>query len=246
MAEDRTVGQSINTWLQSIALVLAAGWGCYTFWYEKISTPKAAVNISIKLSLKKLDVPNKTTKRPHSLVPIELTVFGTNASQRTIYLLSNAWVAYGRNVHAHTYDNITTFCQDAINSLNSNSTNIINKHAKLSSMSLIATGNIFEDKSLRPNETITRTLLFYVNQNDYDSVSVTTAIPSITTQSSGINVSWTALKSNIYNVDFLLRPKLYRIEKSECAELPKDTNGVYIDDKNGLQTASARYTIGIK
>src|SRR6266513_4802955 len=93
----RSLGERLNTWVQTIGILIAAAWGVYTFVHKEITAPRAApVNISLDLQLKKLGAnePNK------ELVAVELKASATNPSTREIHLLPNLWTAYGINVVA--------------------------------------------------------------------------------------------------------------------------------------------------
>src|SRR5438093_325085 len=101
MAEDnsknRSFGESLNTWVQAIGIIIAACWGVYTFGYKEIMVPKSApVNITLNLQLKKIGgAPAKG-----DLVAVEMRASATNPSSRDIHLLPNAWIAYGIGITA--------------------------------------------------------------------------------------------------------------------------------------------------
>ena len=71
--------------------------GCWTFIFKEIEVPKSApVNISLNLQLKKIETPQNN----EVLSAIEMKISATNPSTREIYLLPNAWVAYGGHIAA--------------------------------------------------------------------------------------------------------------------------------------------------
>lgn len=91
--KEMTTYELISIWFQSIALIIAALWGYYTFYFEKVKTPKTApVNVSLKIELKQPEKDKTGTERTRKLLPIEMNVSATNPSSRTIYFLPNAWV----------------------------------------------------------------------------------------------------------------------------------------------------------
>lgn len=92
--EERTLGQTLNTWVQTIGIVCAGAWALlYTFGYKDIFVPKSApVNISLNLSLKKVGPKASSTD---SLTAVEMKIAATNPSSRPVYLLRSAWVAIG-------------------------------------------------------------------------------------------------------------------------------------------------------
>lgn len=245
MPNNRTKGEIVNTWLQSTALIIAAIWAGYTFYYEKIKAPKAApINISLKLDLKKLDKEKKTENL--SLIPIGMNVSATNPSSRTVYILSSAWVAYGRKIKPVSYTNNTSLCNRAVSMLNSKSTDFTSRHTKPKSSSVVATGNLFTDHSLKPNETITRTLVFYVPENEYDSLAVTTVIPTNTSDKPDIGIEWLLVKpQQPSTTDYVLVPKLFRLKANNQREELNKINGRYVDIGSEFQMPVSMYVLGL-
>ncbi len=88
----RTFGETLNTWVQTVGILIAAAWGVWTFYFKEVDAPKSApVNISMNLQLKTLGV----VRDKEEFVVVEMKVTATNASPRKIYLLRSAWIAMG-------------------------------------------------------------------------------------------------------------------------------------------------------
>src|SRR5437763_12580581 len=93
----RSFEERLNTWVQILGILIAAGWGIWTFIYKEIKVPKSApVNISLNLQLKKVE----TNPSRQGLTAVEMKISATNPSSREIYLLPNAWVAYGGHINS--------------------------------------------------------------------------------------------------------------------------------------------------
>src|SRR5713226_5577170 len=97
-AANRSLGQEINSWVQTIGIVIAATWGAWTFVYKEIVVPKSApVNVTVDLELKKIGA-NQPGATKAKLIPVELRVSAKNPSSREIYLLPSVWMASGVKV----------------------------------------------------------------------------------------------------------------------------------------------------
>ena len=96
-SSERTIGQEVNTWVQTFGILVAAAWGVYTFIYKEIVLPKSApVNISVNLELKTIGPSNpQETEAKKQLIAVEMKVSATNPSPREVYLLPSIWFAYG-------------------------------------------------------------------------------------------------------------------------------------------------------
>ena len=189
-SQKRSVGQSVNTWVQTVGILVAALWGFYTFVYKEIEVPKSApVNISLNLQLKKIE----SGSLAGDLAAVEVRVSATNPSPRKISLLPEAWIAYGAKI-APVRNDETAFSASASDVLKQ--PNVIttqHRFAELKSFSVIATGRLFRYELLKPGETIGRTLVFFVPKNDYNFVSVNTFIPSAE-DISQIDLEWSLEK----------------------------------------------------
>lgn len=178
-----------NKWAQSIGIIVAAIWGAYTFIYKEIKLPEESpTNISVNLQLKKAS----TGKPKTSLIPVEIHVSATNPSSRTIYLLSNYWIAWG--YRTEPIANMDTMDSGAFSgrmdaTINAQNGQNFERHSVSSPRSIIAGGSLFSDDSLNPNETITRTIMFYAPRDKYDSVLAQVNMPSFEAQK-GLEMQW--------------------------------------------------------
>jgi hypothetical protein len=226
----RTLGETVNTWVQTVGIIIAAAWGFYTFFYKEIILPKSApVNISLNLALKKTGV---SPDKRDNLTAVEMKCSATNPSSREIHLLPSAWIAYGISIAATPGDD-TAFMKNATARLkDQNEMATVQRHAKNQKRSVVATGNLFDDTGLKPGETTGRTIIFYVHQLDYDLVDVTTVMPSAA-DVSDIQLEWTLTEESE------LSPTVHR--KGQSA--PLDAN--YLVNHLDLQTARANAAISL-
>lgn len=189
-ASDRSFAQELNTWAQTIGIVIAAAWAAYTFVYKEYLVPQSApVNITVNLQLKKIGssvAPAKDGAGP--LVAVEMRVTATNPSSRMVFLFPTAWVAYGVNIEAAAER--ASFTQEAIDGLNADY--FLDRawnHANATKYTIVAAGRLFPDEYLKPNETAARTLLIFVPRDGYDYLDVTTRITSMSKRGD-VDLEW--------------------------------------------------------
>jgi hypothetical protein len=170
-----TFTENFNKWVQSIGIIVAALWGAYTFVYKEIAVPKSApVNISINLQLRKLS----TAKPKKALVAMEMRVSASNPSSRRIYLLQNKWMVWGYTANPKKPEDPDCFYARTADLMNDQLGQFSERHASWSTRNIVAGGSLFDDDKLSPNETITRTIIFYVPPDQYDSVRAEALIPT--------------------------------------------------------------------
>ena len=189
-SKDRSFGERINTWMQIAALFIAACWGFWTFYHKEYSAPKAApVNISLNLQLKKLE--DNTTNK--ALTAVEMRVSAMNPSSRQISLLPSVWAAYGINIENIEESETTNIdFKKATNARLADSDDIEpeERHVRWTQEPVVvAAGHLFSDDVLKPSENTSRTILFYVAENTYDSLEVRVIIPCAR-DISGIRTRW--------------------------------------------------------
>jgi hypothetical protein len=236
----KTSARKINTWVQTVGIFLAAAWGVYTFVYKEIMLPRSApVNISVNLQLKKIGTPTSGPEhKKGSLVAIEMRVSATNPSSREVYLLPSAWIAYGLSVDSVSHS--AAFAKNAISSLNSHEASYYEeKHATVSEASVVAVGNLFVDDSLKPNETVTRTLVFHVPPGRYDWLDVQAVMPTVARKTS-VGLEWK------FDQESGLVPTLYHVNGSgERTEMAKSENGEYLVGNIELQQARSMSALSL-
>jgi hypothetical protein len=229
----QSVGKEINAWVQTIGIVLAAAWGVYTFIYTQILAPKAApVNITVDLSLKKISPSDTKEGIRRHLVPVEMRISAKNPSTREVYLLSSSWIAWGVKVH----DNGDQPLDDFLNPspiIPANVADFVARHAAVSAVEVVAFGGLLSDNSLKPNEISSRTLIFYVHPNEYDSLQVQAYIPTVS--SAGlVDLEWKLQDNGLV-------PTMYRLDPAHKRHeiMNPDSDGAYSDPRLGLQQATS-------
>jgi hypothetical protein len=256
----RTIGETVNTWMQIAGILIAAVWGVYTFVFKEITNPRSApVNISMNLQLKKVGAGSSTKA---NLTAVELNVSATNPSTREIHLLPSAWIAHGVRISAtekseddvaketgaalrqetgHSQEEETTEAlrakaiRDALQKL---TTNTVLKHAAKQKGSIVAAGLLFTDEGLKPNEKIERTIIFYVPTGEYDLVDVYATMPSEE------DVSHTILQWSLNQEDNALEPLFYSVNKNGETSPIQDTD-LYSNRRTRLQWSNASSEISI-
>jgi len=165
----------VLTWVQIVAILAAGGWGVYAFIYTEIMKPRSApVNISIDLSLQKVGFGKNKSLKP--LLGIEMKVSAVNPSSREVFLLPSIW-----HVHGYTIDRgerKVDDIRDFVGNISLEDVLEIGKHYTAYGGLVVAAGSLFSDSSLKPNEKVSRTLVFYVPRARYDVVKVETFIPT--------------------------------------------------------------------
>jgi hypothetical protein len=205
-SQKRTVGETLNTWVQIAGICIAAAWGVYTFVFKEITVPKSApVNISINLQLKKLGTGSSNKA---NLMAVEMNISATNPSTREIHVLPSAWNARGIRIGVAETDqtNFTKAIEDALR----DTTNIdtVQRHAVAEERLMVAAGLLFADASLKPNEKVARTIIIYVPRDDYDFVEVSAAMLSVE-DVSRIALEW------VFDKEYDdLKPVYYRVNKN--------------------------------
>jgi hypothetical protein len=239
MANDsqESVSKRINTWVQTIGIIVAAAWGIYTFVYKEVFIPKSApINITLDLELREIQAKRVPRAHPPSLVPVEMTVSARNPSPREIRLLPSAWVAYGDKVVPR---DDKRKIPDVIVSSTSGMV-YLDVHAMSSLRSLVAFGRLFSDVSLMPNEVLKRKLIFYVPPNHYDFVSVNIAVPSVT-KAGSVDLEWKLSQENPEPV-----PVLYRIDGAGKREVVNsDQERKHVASETELQVSGSMSQVAL-
>lgn len=188
------ISELYRNWFTVVALFVGAVWALYNFWFKEFFQPKQVpVNISLSLELQKETATSQAAslvagdQAPGGLVAVELSVKATNPSSRTVYLLPSAWVARGYTVQAT--DTRKDFPTSAGKNIAENKIRPVEKYVSESNSTAVAAGRVFADTELKPNETITRRIVFHVPPSPYNAVEVFTCIPS-TSARQGIGVKW--------------------------------------------------------
>lgn len=216
--------KTINTWVQTIAILGAAIWALSTFVFKEVLIPKAApINISLNLQLKKIGA---KAVRKADLVAIEMRISATNPSSRTVYLFPTYWIANGYRIAPAVEQDESAVMKAVTEVIKSNQH--VYRFANAESATVLAGGALFPDTQLKPGETVARTVVFYAPPDRYDLVDVETAIPTAQDMR-GIELAWEV------GTDVVLEPKLYRIVGDKRQLIPPEKDGSYFDAKREFQ-----------
>ncbi|MGA2904184.1 MAG: hypothetical protein ABSD98_10160 [Candidatus Korobacteraceae bacterium] len=235
----RTHAQEINTWVQTTAIIIAALWGIYTFIYAQVLVPKSApVNITVDLDLKKVGEGGlMTTKSNHTLIPVEMKISAKNPSPRQVFLLPSYWIAYGVKMVASTDEHPF---KDALTITSQSQVTNVERHVRENEDIVVGYGGLVPDTVLKPNETATRSLIFYVPPNQYDSIRVYVGIPTMDREGAA------ELKYHFNEQTQALEATMYRIgPKGERVEMKRDKDGGYSDPKLELQQSSSEAELSL-
>ena len=227
--QKRNFGENLNTWVQTIGILIAAGWGVWTFVYKEIKIPASApTNISLNLQLKRVE----KVGNQKSFDIIEMKVSATNPSSRVCYILSSAWAAYGIKLTYSNYTNIDSFYKLGTYVLNTHMGHYIEKHSSLEMDSLVAVGNLFRDEFIEPSESITTTIVFHVPRNEYDILEVHAYMPSVGLKNR-VSLKWSLDEKGLHPNVYLLKdggvPK--KVENDDTLQFK------YLEDHLGFQIA---------
>jgi hypothetical protein len=237
---ERTFAQELNTWVQTIGIIIAALWGAYTFIYKEVMLPRSApVNITVDLQLKKIGTATSQAQDEKTpLIPVEMRISATNPSPREVYLLPTAWIAYGAKVNISRGSG--AFATQAASVLNSSNGFYVEKHAASVGSSVVAIGSLLKDSVLKPHETATRTIVFHVPPGIYDLLDVQAIIPTLA-KKGGAALEWKFDKDNG------LVPVVYRVGASgERKEMEKTRDGEYSDTHLELQSATSMAILSLR
>jgi hypothetical protein len=234
-SQKRTFGETLNTWVQTIGICIAAVWGFYTFVYEKIFIPKTSpVNVTLNLEVKKIG----NSAAELGLTAVEMTASATNPSSRRIYLLPSAWIAYGVCMTAAENDD-TAFNKKALTALrDAENVSMVQRHAKRLSSTVVAMGPLFVDNALEPGEKLVRHVVFYVPIKKYDLLNLISLMPNTDKETSRIEFQW-ELEGKI------LQGRAYRLDRTGKRIRTKDTNGNYVDSEAHVDSTEANTQISL-
>ena len=200
-ASTRSFGESLNTWVQTLAILAAGGWAVYTFVFKEIWAPNAApINVSLTMEIG--DGGRKAISGK-SLRAIELNVSATNPSSRTVHLMPSVWQAIGYNVGVAQAPE--SFAKRLLGILGTGATKYEQRYAGAVRSEILAGGRLVPDSILQPSETVHRRLVFYVPDDRFDSLEVITAIYS-TVSPEKAAVTWDVEPSGGF------KPIIYRLD----------------------------------
>lgn len=238
--KEKPKAEKILPWVQIIALffqifaIIAAGLWAYwfTFVYKMKTVPELVpVNVLIDLKLTKTGVSLRDKKLVKKLAAIELSVAASNPSSHTTHLLPSIFIVYGYKIA----DSNPALSEIPV--LTADSTYLM-KHCVLSPPTVIAWGNLFENKELKkndelkPSEVVGRTFVFYVPVDKYDVIEAHAQIPNGKDLSGIDETLWSP------DTEYGLLLTLFRKGADGTLEpISRDSSGGYFVDPGKLQTA---------
>jgi hypothetical protein len=237
MAESQSKGKTIQTWVQTVFIIIAGLWGIYTFIYKEIRVPRAApINISVNLDLKEIGTQDAEGGEQGELSAIEMKISARNPSSRPVYLLSNMWFAEGVKIARAAGE---TFLPEVNGLFISGTPNYMTRHAKKESSEVLATGILFSDHVLKPNETIATTIVFHVPAKQFDLIQVTAQMPTVAKEKKAVLV-WAfdgeSFAANVYQANAEGKP--------EGNPLPQDKVEAFLTPLEG-QSAISRAQLSL-
>lgn len=174
-SQKRSFGERLNTWVQTIAIVLAGIWALWNFVFKEILLPKTApINISLNLELKKM--PIMEVKQQKQLSVVELNAIAKNPSSREVTLFPSSFIVTGYKMVRQKENNFLKMCDKVFGK--DYSVECARKHATIKFVSIIITGGLYYDKIIKPNEQIERSIVFYVPFKEYDIIQAVVNVPT--------------------------------------------------------------------
>lgn len=250
-SSQRTFGEALNTWVQTVAIVLAGLWAVYVFIYQQITLPRSApINVTLELGLAavssegstSVDASSPSGEQPPAagqsgqrIRPVQFDYSLTNPSTRTVDLLPSAWIAY-----AYELDETSTTRRDFERGVSEAiaAGTITSKHALIRSGHIVAGGALVSDSGIKPDETLTGTYLVYLPAGRYDYIEVVVSVPTAT-KSEGLALEWQV-------DDFKLKPQIYHILPNGDRELfPEGAEGAAERRRRELQMTVGREMLSL-
>ena len=165
---ERTLGERINTWVQIIAIISGGIWAAYTFVYKEIVQPRLLPShVSIDAELSKAGKKN-------SMIAIRGKFTITNNSKRRAILLPSCFSVWGvTNVQdKKKKSDLEILFEKSENYIVTSQDLIITRDGLTTKKKFIVTGPIFKEWYFDPHETASRSLIFYIPDNIYDSIEM--------------------------------------------------------------------------
>lgn len=231
--------ETLKISMEIVGIVVASFWAYYTFRQEKVVIPASApVNITMELGLKEVGGTSGKNKDEKSqegtLSAIEMRVSARNPSSRSVYLHLSQWTAEGLKIADPMVIENDAFKQKILDSVIKEDWNFEERYSKREMQEMVAGGSLFPDKVLQPNESVMRTLIFYIPRGQFDVIDVnveieTSAVANITVkkETNGDLVRYGPADSN-----------------GPPKQLAPDKDGNY-EDRYKLQSAISRFQLSV-
>jgi hypothetical protein len=155
----------VHEWSKTVALVVAALWGAYTFIYKDILVPSwAPASLLMEVKPRQEGFETKPGAERTGPSRLRLRVIATNPSSRTLYLLPSVWWATAMQ---RTETGPGRSFEAAANAvLRDRPVLQAERGQELVSTGVVATGRLFIDDQILPGETVTRDLSIPLPKND--------------------------------------------------------------------------------
>jgi hypothetical protein len=155
----------VHEWSKTVALVVAALWGVYTFIWKDILVPSwAPASLVIEVKPRQEGFETKPGAGGTGPSRLRLRVIATNPSSRTLYLLPSVWWATAMQ-RTETGPG-RSFKTAANEVLRAPSVRQAERGQELVSTGVVATGRLFIDDQILPGETVSRDLSIPLPKND--------------------------------------------------------------------------------
>lgn len=155
----------VHEWSKTVAVVLAALWGGYTFLWKEILVPSwAPATLVIEVKPREAGFETKPGAVGTDPSRLRLRVIATNPSSRTLYLLPSVWWATAMQ---RTETGPGHSFEAAANAVLSDRPVLqAERGQELVNTGVVATGRLFIDDQILPGETVSRDLSIPLPKND--------------------------------------------------------------------------------
>lgn len=155
----------VHEWTKTVAVVLAALWGGYTFLWKEILVPSwAPATLVIEVKPREAGFESKPGAEGTDPSRLRLRVIATNPSSRTLYLLPSVWWATG--MQRMPAGAGPSFESEANAVLRDVPAVQAERGQTLVSTGVVATGRLFIDDQILPGETVSRDLSIPLPRSD--------------------------------------------------------------------------------
>jgi len=230
--------RQINLLVQTLAILVAGAWAAWVFHFQEILKPAAApVNLSTQLDVSQVGTRTDSASGER-LLAIELKITASNPSTRTIYILDNFWIARGVDIGPLPSD--ADWIGYANAETDDRNANFVGRHYAMTDTQAVAFGSIAPDESLKPNESVTHSYVFYVPEDAYDLLEIEALLPTITRRGA-FEMAWSL------NAEGVVSPAVHRIgEDGGREEVQPGPDGAYPGGAAvDLQTSASRRQVAL-
>jgi hypothetical protein len=155
----------VHEWSKTVALVVAAIWGVYTFIWKDILVPSwAPASLLIEVEPRQEGFETNPGAEGTGPSRLRFRVIATNPSSRTLYLLPSVWWATAmQRAETGPGRSFETAANAVLRDLPALQAE---RGQELVSTGVVATGRLFIDDQILPGETVSRDLSIALPKND--------------------------------------------------------------------------------